>query len=124
MASKRYLLVEWSEINCRTYLQAYGINNLGYQKFISNCKNMKSIEMINKQNTNDTAVHLIRNQATKKPSLFETLKGGPYWSSNVNFKRFIDAIMHVDILLYGNNIPTPKIGEYTIYFFILLHSIH
>ena len=59
MASKRCLLGEWSETNCKSYLQSYGINNLRCGKVISNCKNMKAIEIINKQKTNNTAVHLI-----------------------------------------------------------------
>ena len=31
----------------------------------------------------------------KEPSLFATWLGGPYWRSNVHFKSYIDAIMHI-----------------------------
>ena len=46
-------------------------------------------------NDKNVANNLIRTQLQKNPTLFETWRGGPYWNSNIEFKSFIDAIMHL-----------------------------
>ena len=41
------------------------------------------------------AKELIEKQIKQNPALFQLWQGGPYWHSNIDFKSFIDAIMHL-----------------------------
>ena len=53
---------------------------------------------VNEMTDKNVAIGIIMNQAKIEPDMFNVWRGGPYWESNIEFKYFIDAIMHLLLL--------------------------
>ena len=94
-SSEYYMNGEWSEKNCKTYLNCHGINNVACDTLISHCNNQMAKDRVIKSEIRNYGTDLITMKFHKEPSLFATWLGGPYWRSNVHFKSYIDAIMHL-----------------------------
>ena len=94
-SSKNYISGEWSDKTCRTYLTSHGINNRACDKMISHCNNVIVKNTTSNEYVSNFAKDLINKQKKQNPTLFQSWEGGPYWKSNIDFKSFIDAIMHL-----------------------------
>ena len=51
--------------------------------------------MANATETDTEGIKLMKKKAIEISALFQKWQGGPYWTSNIKFKSFIDVIMHL-----------------------------
>ena len=71
------------------------VNNEACDNVISHCNYIIVNDKTSKGNVSELARKLIEKQNKRNPALFQLWEGGPYWHSNIDFKSFIDAIMHL-----------------------------